>query len=36
MDLRSDAFLLLVARDASTVIFDNLLYDRKPDAAAAL
>ena len=35
MDLRSDAFLA-GRPDASAVIFDNLLYDRKPDAAAAL
>ena len=34
MDLRSDAFLA-GRPDASAVIFDNLLYDRKPDAAAA-
>ena len=35
MDLRSDAFLA-GRPDASAVIFDNLLYDRKPDAATAL
>lgn len=35
MDLRSDA-LLAGRPDASAVIFDNLLYDRKPDAATAL